>query len=97
MAGDDQILVVRVQPGARQSAWLDWEQDEQGRPRLRVAVAAAARDHAANIELLRFVAKALSLPKASVQLRSGEHSRVKTLLLPAEATQALPQRPSPVS
>lgn len=50
-------------------------------------------DGAANEELIRFLAKVLDIPRRSLSITSGEHSRLKTVLAvetPVETIQALP-------
>ncbi len=68
------ILVVHAQPGAKRSACAG----EYG-GKLKIALAAPPVDGKANLELRKFLSRALGLPKASVQLLSGETSREKRL------------------
>lgn len=56
-----------------------WAADPAGRPFLKVRVAAAAADGAANASLTALVAKALKRPKSAVRIASGETARLKTL------------------
>ncbi|KXK01450.1 MAG: hypothetical protein UZ17_ACD001001674 [Acidobacteria bacterium OLB17] len=46
---------------------------------LRIRLKAPPVDGAANLELMRFVAKALGVPRSSVAIAAGEHSRTKTI------------------
>lgn len=46
---------------------------------LKVRVAAPANEGKANAELIRFLARTLGVARGSVELRSGERSRVKTV------------------
>lgn len=67
-------LSVYVQPGAKKTE-LSGLHD--GRPKVRIS--APPVDGAANEELIRFVSKTLKISKSSVQLISGQQSRLKTL------------------
>lgn len=73
--GDDVWLKVRVQPKAsRARVVLDGG-------RIKVLVTAPPADGLANRMVCDSVADALGLPKSRVRIRSGDHSREKTLLL----------------
>lgn len=56
-----------------------WTRDAEGRPVLKLRVAAAAADGAANAAVLALVAKALGRPKSAVRLAAGASARVKRL------------------
>jgi uncharacterized protein len=86
------VLTVHVQPKAAHSACVGIH----GKA-LKIRIAAPPVGGAANRELIRFLADALSLPTAAVHLESGEGSRHKRVRL--EGTTAhhvtmrlLPQR-----
>jgi uncharacterized protein (TIGR00251 family) len=68
-------LAVRVQPGAKRSAWTGRTADG----RRRVAIAAPPIDGRANEALVAFVAESLGLPKRAVRLVSGQAGRDKRL------------------
>jgi uncharacterized protein (TIGR00251 family) len=67
------FLLLHVQPGARQDALLG----EHG-GRLRVRVAAAPVDGAANDRLRRLLAEAFGVARAAVSIDSGQSGRLKT-------------------
>ena len=71
-------LSVRVQPGARKTAFLGLSADGA---RWRIAIAAPPVENAANHALLRFLSDHFALSRASVLLLSGEHGRDKVILL----------------
>ena len=71
-------LAMRVQPGARKTAFLGLTADGA---HWRVAVAAPPVEGSANQALMRFLADVFSLSRASVRLVNGEHSREKVVLL----------------
>ncbi|MDF2446739.1 MAG: hypothetical protein K0S46_1975 [Moraxellaceae bacterium] len=70
--GDDVILVIHAQPGARQSEFAGLHGEA-----LKVRLAAPAQEGKANRELCRFLAAAFGVPLASVTLLNGESSRHK--------------------
>lgn len=76
--GDDVILVLHAQPGARESAFVGLHGDA-----LKLRLAAPALEGRANRELCRFLAQAFGVPQASVQLLSGEGSRQKRVRITA--------------
>ncbi|MBL9132954.1 MAG: DUF167 domain-containing protein [Verrucomicrobiaceae bacterium] len=84
-------LALRVSPNARQSAFAGWTADEKGRPVLLVKLAAPPVDGKANLELLRFLADALDVPKGQISLLRGLSGRQKTVELPESALARLPK------
>jgi uncharacterized protein YggU (UPF0235/DUF167 family) len=86
-------LTVRVTPRGGRDAVEGWAQDEAGRPVLKLRVAAAAADGAANASVIALLAKALGQPKSALRLLRGETARVKQIevegLDEAEAIQRL--------
>lgn len=59
--------------------------DADGRPVLKVRVAAAPTDGSANAAVVALIAKALKLPKSAVRIASGDTNRVKRLEIDADA------------
>ncbi len=76
-------IAVHVQPGATRSEVV-------GRygERLKVRVAAPARDGRANDAVVEHVAAALGVPRSKVRLVRGERSRDKLLAVRAEGDPA---------
>ena len=72
-------LTVRVTPRGGRDAVEGWGRDEAGRPVLKLRVAAAAADGAANAAVIALLAKALGRPKSAVRLLRGETARVKQI------------------
>lgn len=72
-------LAVRVTPRGGRDAVEGWTRDEAGRPVLKLRVAAAAADGAANAAVAALVARALGTPKSQVTLLRGQTARVKQL------------------
>lgn len=70
-------LAIRVIPNARQSGIAGWIDDSDGRPVLKLRIAAQPVDGAANTEIVRFLAQVLGLTKASVRLDKGASGRNK--------------------
>ena len=72
--GDEWLLELHVQPGAKVSAVVG----EHG-GRLKLKIAAPAVDNKANAALLTWLAAQLGVPKSAVRLVRGESSRQKTV------------------
>lgn len=72
-------LAVRVTPRGGRDAVEGWTRDENGLAVLKVRVAAAAADGAANAALLALLAKALGRPKSALAILRGETARVKQI------------------
>ena len=72
--GDDWLLELHVQPGAKVSAVVG----EHG-GRLKLKIAAPAVDNKANAALLTWLAAQLGVPKSGVRRVRGESSRNKTV------------------
>ena len=66
-----------------------WGVDRDGRPLLRIRVAAAAADGAANASAVVLIAKALKVPKSAVRIVGGEIARVKRLEIDGVTAQDL--------
>jgi uncharacterized protein (TIGR00251 family) len=72
-------LAVRLTPRGGRDAIDGWLQDADGRPLLRVRVAAPPVDGEANAALIKLIAKTLGLPRSCVTIASGETARMKVL------------------
>ena len=72
-------VTVRLTPRGGRDAIDGWATGADGRPHLRVRVAAPPVDGAANEALVRLIAKALSLPPRAVRIATGEQARLKQL------------------
>ena len=70
-------LAVRLTPRGGREAIDGWATDGDGRPYLKVRVAAPPVEGAANAALLILLAKALGLPKSSLSIASGAGARLK--------------------
>ena len=85
-------LTVRLTPRGGRDALGGVRRDQAGRAHLLARVSAPPVEGAANVALVRLVAKALSVPKSAVAITSGETARIKTLEIagdPAILEQAL--------
>lgn len=74
-------LTVRVTPRGGRDAVEGWAQDEAGRPVLKLRVAAAAADGAANAAVIALLAKALGRPRSALTLLRGDTARVKQIAI----------------
>ena len=72
-------IAVRVTPRGGRDAIEGWTADADGRPVLKVRVAAAATDGQANAAVVALLARALGRPKSAVRLVRGASSRTKQL------------------
>jgi uncharacterized protein len=72
-------LAVRVTPRGGRDAVEGWARDAEGRPVLKVRVAAAAADGAANAAVLVLLAKALGRPRSTLSLVAGQTARLKRI------------------
>lgn len=86
--GDDTIVAVFAQPRASKTRIVGLHGGM-----LKIALAAPPVDGAANKALLRYLAKALGVPRGDLSLVSGESGRNKRVLVrgrsPGEVAQAL--------
>ena len=79
-------LAVHVTPKGGRDGVDGWTTDEAGRAVLKVRVAAAASDGAANAAVIALLAKTLGRPKSALALVSGQTARLK--LIEVEVTAA---------
>jgi uncharacterized protein YggU (UPF0235/DUF167 family) len=70
-------LAVRLTPRGGREAIDGWAVDGDGRPYLKVRVAAPPVEGAVNAALLALLAKALGVPKSSLSIVSGAGARLK--------------------
>lgn len=77
--GDGVLLTVRLTPKGGRDRLSGIIADADGRPMLKAQVSAPPVDGAANVALVKLVAKALGVPKSAVSIHSGETARVKRL------------------
>ncbi len=71
-------LKIKAQPNASRSEFAGL----YGKDAIKVRVAAPAVEGAANKELIKFIAKSFKVSKGSVELISGQSSKVKLIKLP---------------
>ena len=76
-------LALKVTPGARKNEILGWEDDypQVGRV-LKLKIAAPPIEGKANKEIVQFLAKALGVSKASIELVHGTSGRIKLVEIP---------------
>ena len=70
------LLQIWVQPGAARSGFAGLHGD-----RLKIRICAPPVDGKANEELVRFLSKALGLPRSQVEVSAGASARGKTVRL----------------
>jgi len=81
------ILTVHIQPKASTTECVGIHGDA-----LKIRVAAPPVDGAANDELIRFLARRLSIPPTSVQIHSGADGRHKRVLVKGVTAQLVMTR-----
>jgi uncharacterized protein YggU (UPF0235/DUF167 family) len=72
-------LAVRLTPRGGREAIDGWGADGEGRPYLKVRVAAPPVEGAANAALIAFLAKTLGLPRSALSIASGAGARLKLI------------------
>jgi uncharacterized protein (TIGR00251 family) len=77
--GELASLKIKAQPGASRSEFAGLYGDEA----IKVRIAAAAVEGAANKELVKFLSKAFKVPKSSIRFKSGETAKIKVVEFPA--------------
>ncbi len=94
MADPVASLAVRLTPRGGRDQIDGWIRDADGRPLLKVRVAAPPLEGEANAALIRLLAKALGVPRSAVTLAAGDTARIKRLeiagLAPADLAARLP-------
>lgn len=70
--GNDLMLIVHAQPGAKQSGFASAHWDA-----VKIRLAAPPLDGRANKELCRFLAEACKVAPSAVEITSGEGARAK--------------------
>ena len=71
-------LAIRVQPGAKRTA-ITGVYDGLNRQCLNIALQAPPVEGKANLALIAFLAKLLSVPRSRVAISHGEHDRFKVV------------------
>lgn len=82
-------LALRLTPRAARNGVDGIVPDAEGRPLLKLRLVAPPVEGAANEALIAYLAKALSLRKADIAIRSGETGRVKILHLAGDSSEIL--------
>jgi hypothetical protein len=85
-------LTVRVTPRGGRDAVEGWAVDDAGRAVLKLRVAAAAADGAANAAVVALLAKALGLAKSAIHIAGGHTARVKRLEIAGLTALALAEK-----
>jgi uncharacterized protein (TIGR00251 family) len=85
VAGDGRItLTLHIQPAAKKTEFAGLHGDA-----LKIRLAAPPVDGKANEALIKFIAETLGLPKAAVNLKSGQSSRRKVIEVCGATTEAV--------
>ena len=81
------VLSVHIQPKASTTECVGFHGDA-----IKIRVAAPPVDGAANDELIRFLARQLSIPSTSVRIQSGASGRHKRVLVKGATAQLVMAR-----
>ena len=65
-------LKVRVTPNARKNGVVSWTEDE-----IQLKIKAPAVEGKANAALIEYLSELTGMPRAKIQLKAGEKSRIK--------------------
>jgi len=76
---DGLLLTVRLTPKGGRDRLEGIIEDADGRPAIKARVSAPPVDGAANVALIKLLAKALGVSKSKIRFASGETARVKRL------------------
>ena len=90
VTADGVLLTVRLTPRGGKDAIDRIEHAADGRPVLRVRVAAPPSDGEANAALIRLLAKLLRVPARAVSLTAGHTARTKQLKIAGSAIALAP-------
>ena len=77
MEDDFVKLRVKAQPQSSKNSFCEILEDA-----LKIKIKAPAVEGAANKELIKFISKSFKVPKSSIELLSGQTSKIKTLKFP---------------
>ena len=76
---DGLLLTVRLTPKGGRDRLEGIVEDADGRPAIKARVSAPPVDGAANVALIKLLAKALGVSKSKIRFASGETARIKRL------------------
>lgn len=86
---DGVILTLRLTPKGGRNQLDGIVQDADGRPLIKARVSAPPIDGAANVALIKLLAKTFKVSKSKVRFVSGETARIKRLYIIGDAEQLL--------
>lgn len=78
-------IAVRVTPRSSKPGIGGWREGADGREALEVRVAEAPAEGAANIAVIKLLAKALGVPRSEIEIVAGQASRHKRIALPVDS------------
>jgi len=76
--GDAVILRIKAQPSASKSEFCEAYGDDT----IKIRIKAPAVEGAANKELVKFLAKSFKVPKSDILFKTGQNSKIKTVVFP---------------
>lgn len=81
---EDEMVTLRIkaQPSASKNEFCE----AYGEDAIKIRIKAPAVEGAANKELVKFLAKSFKVPKGDILFKTGEHSKIKTVVFPLNDT-----------
>jgi len=73
------FISLRITPKSSKNELVGWGKDDNGKPVLKVKVAAPPEDGKANAELIKFLSKQWDIPRSCMEITSGGTSRHKRI------------------
>lgn len=83
---DGLLLTVRLTPKGGQDRIQGIVEDSDGRPAIKARVSAPPVDGAANVALIKLLAKTLGVSKSKIRFSSSETARIKRLHVVGDAS-----------
>lgn len=74
-------ISVFLTPGAKNESVNGVIEDEKGQKMLKISVFAHPENNKANESLIKLLSKHFKVPKSNIQIKTGQKSRKKTLLI----------------
>jgi uncharacterized protein (TIGR00251 family) len=76
--GSDIVLRVKIQPNSSRNEFVGL----YGEDALKIKISAPAVEGSANKELIKFLSKSFKVAKSSIEIISGQSSKIKLIKIP---------------
>lgn len=88
------LISLHVTPKSAKNEVVGWISGADGKPVLKVKIAAPPEDGKANAELIKFLAKQWGIPKSALSIAGGQTSRYKLLKIKNNITPPVLHNPT---